>query len=201
MLDFKIVIEHLEERITPWLLFEYINASRLVGRDKIIFSNIPPGRASRILSRYGEVYPRRIREYCDTRKIIILDLKAEKMLEKADIRAGDLIVIGGILGSHPPMGRTGRLLTRHYPGARVRSLGRIQFSIDGAAYVASLLASGRDLREIDIVYGLYIPSRDNDVILPYAYPIVGSRPIISRTLRRLLELLGPFDDYWDREIG
>ena len=82
----KIVIEHLEDCYSLWLLYEYINASTLVGRDNIIYSNIKSSRVRRILSRYGLVLDSRIGSIVREEDMIILDPSAPKTIEQRDIK-------------------------------------------------------------------------------------------------------------------
>ncbi|MEM2811468.1 MAG: hypothetical protein QXH62_00920, partial [Candidatus Bathyarchaeia archaeon] len=49
------VIEHLEPRISKWLYFEYEHASEIVGRDKLVFTNVKEREDAKILSNLGTV--------------------------------------------------------------------------------------------------------------------------------------------------
>jgi len=83
------------------------------------------------------------------------------------------------------------LLTLKAPKVKARNLGSWQFTIDGAAYVAKLIAGGKKLQSVPIKRGLVLraklrPSGVHEVLLPYAYPIVAGKPLISKKLVRYL---------------
>ena len=93
------------------------------------------------------------------------------------------VVIGGILGDHPPKGRTQKLVTAKLPSATVRSLGDEQFSIDGAVYLTKVVSEGKKLEEVSIKKGLTIRLNEYaEVYLPYAYPLKDGKPVISKEL-------------------
>jgi len=199
-LDIKICIEHLEDGYSLWLLYEYINASKLIGKDKMIYSNIRSERVYRILSRYGTVYKDRIKEHIDTSKIIILDPDADRELGYSDLIDIDCIVIGGILGDHPRKGRTRRLLSSFYYGSKTRNIGDEQYSIDGAAYMAFLILKGYRIDDIPRFNKLKIVKEDSVVELPYVYPIKDRKPIVSQIILKIIDKIGIFDDYWVKRL-
>jgi len=190
-----IAIEHLEKEYGLWILYEYINASKLCN-GHIIYTNIRSERISRILSRYGQVYKERINEIYREEDLIILDPEANEALTQGDIHSNTVIVIGGILGDHPPKKRTKKLLTSRMPRAKSRNLGRKQMSIDGAAYTAYQIARGVNYDQIHYIDGLEVEGMDWEITLPYRYPLKDGRPILSHTIRKILEEIGLFDEYW-----
>lgn len=195
----RIAIEHLEVDYSLWIIYEYINASILSQRD-IIYTNIGSERAKKILARYGKVYSESIKDLYRDGDLIILDPKAKEVLKPEDIEMGTVVVVGGILGDDPPMGRTYKLLTSRIPWARSRNLGNIQMSIDGAVYTAYLIVNGFRIEEIKFVDGLNIIGKDFEVTLPYRYPLKDGKPTLSTTIHKILEELGIFDQYWMRTI-
>lgn len=194
----RIAIEHLEKDYSLWIIYEYINASILCGGN-IIYTNIGNERVGRILARYGEVYREKIDEIYDRERIIILDPMAHKTLTPSDLRRDTVLVVGGILGDYPPRRRTKKLLTERIK-AETRNLGMEQMSIDGAAYTAYLIANGAKLDEIEFIDGLNIMGRDWEVTLPYRYPLKDGEPIISYTIKKILEEIGIFDEYWMKSL-
>jgi len=121
------------------------------------------------------------------KKNIILDPKASKRLEPDNFRDKKAVIIGGILGDHPPRGRTQKLVTAKLPDAAVRNLGKEQFSIDGAVYMAKLVSEGKRIEEIPLKRGLTIKLNEYaEVYLPFAYPLNGGRPVIHRALIQYL---------------
>lgn len=181
------VIEHLEPEISKWLYFEYTHASRIVGKDRLVFTNIKNPEDAKILSNLGLVRSESFIDIFSQDKIIILDPKAPQSLRPEDLMGIEAFVIGGILGDHPPKGRTRMLITSRAPSALSRNIGRGQFSIDGAVYVANLVSEGVRLENIAVKRGLHIRLNEKAAIyLPYMYPLKDGKPVISDELIRYL---------------
>ncbi len=179
----KFVIEHLEQDIGKWLLYECMYASKIVGKGRLIFANVKKESAKAKLSTFGTVEEKSAKEIFSSEKVIILDPKAKDPLKPEDFIGKEAIIIGGILGDHPPKGRTGKLLTEHFPKATVRNIGRAQFSIDGTIYVAKLVGEGTPLEKIPIKKGLTLRlNKYAEVYLPYAYPLKDGKPVICQKL-------------------
>ncbi len=202
----KFVIEHLEQLLSKWILIEYKHSSQIVGKENVVFTNVRRSDWRKILLRIGEVYEesitsRRIHSMFD--KIIILDPQAKILLSPKDFMyCGSIaIVIGGILGDNPPKGRTRKLLTEKMDNiAEIRNLGGNQFSIDGAVFMAYQILNGREITEIPIIVGWeekrIMMGIEHSVFLPYAYPLVEGRPLISK---ELLEYLMSGEIVFDEE--
>ncbi|MEM1649985.1 MAG: hypothetical protein QXX47_03830 [Sulfolobales archaeon] len=177
----KIIIEHLEENVGRWILAEYRHSYAIAGEDLLItgveISGLPSTR-------------KRFYEVVDVSKVVILDPQAEEELKPEDLRSCEGVVIGGILGTHPPLGRTKKLLSDRFPQALKRNIGVYQFSIDGSVYIAREIWKGRRLRDIPVVFGVIIKRTiDNmihEIMLPYAYPLAGDKPLISEELLELI---------------
>ncbi len=185
-----IVIEHLEPILTKWMYLEYKHVSALAGQDYLIITNVSDEKTRNKLSELGKVREESISVLIDEiehDKAIVLEPKATEKLKPSDFDAEKiLVIIGGIMGDHPPKGRTWELLTsRLLEKVIPRSLGSGQLSIDGAAYVALQVASGRRLEEIPLVENVEIevPSPflgiKNTIILPFTYPVVGGKPLLA----------------------
>mgnify|MGYP000728175279 FL=1 len=187
-----IVVEHLEPCISPWLLSEYSYIINLF-RDsslQVIFTNV------RRLSDYNMLKEHQVHIFNSSitsntllkdlgiSSIIVLDPKAEKPLRSNDAALADAIVIGGIMGDHPPKGRTWELITSRMPGAKPRNLGKKQLTIAGAAYVLKEVLKGIELDKITIREGLTITLKLGKyellIELPYAFPYVNDRPVLPR---------------------
>jgi ribosome biogenesis SPOUT family RNA methylase Rps3 len=180
----KIIIEHLEPELSRWLLFEYENASNILKKE-VWFTNIKKS-ALKKLKKLGTTSCQSALKVFPHKKLLILDPRAKKTLTPDDLK-DSIVVIGGILGEYPPRGRTKTLLTLKAPKAKARNLGNWQFTIDGAAYIAKLVANGKKLESIPIKCNLVLktklkPSGVHEVLLPYAYPVVAGRPLISNKL-------------------
>lgn len=176
-------IEHLEQKIGKWLLFEYENASEIVGKKSLVFTNVKKESEKLALSKLGAVENKSVIEVFNPEKVVVLDPKAKLALKPEDFAGKEAVVVGGILGDHPPKGRTSKLLTKHFPKATVRNIGRAQFTIDGAVYVAKLVSEGTPLEKIPVKKGLSIKlNKYMKVHLPYAYPLKNGKPVISQKL-------------------
>ncbi len=178
------VIEHLESEIGKWLLYEYEHASEIVGKNRLMFTNVKKEEWRRLLSRLGTVEEKSATEVFNHEKVVVLDPKAELPLTPEDFAGKEAVILGGILGDHPPKGRTRKLLTRRFKKtATVRNLGKGQFSIDGAVYVAKLVSEGTPLKAIPVQKGLSLKlNQHGEVYLPYAYPMRDGKPLISQKL-------------------
>lgn len=188
-----IVIEHLEDHVSRWLMLEYRHAESLAN-NRLVFTNgreycgklakIAPCYRESILDLEGILYTERGR-------VIILDPSADKLLEPEEAASADAIVIGGILGDHPPRRRTWEMLTSRAEGMLARSLGPYQLSIDGAVYVALKALQGVHPSSVPLVHNpcIEIPLDDLvsvEVELPFSYPLVGGRPLFAPGLEELL---------------
>ncbi|MEM1586602.1 MAG: SAM-dependent methyltransferase [Candidatus Bathyarchaeia archaeon] len=181
------VIEHLEAECGKWLYFEYENASRIVGRERLIFTSVKRAEDAEILSNLGVVRRESFIDLFDQKKIIILDPRAKERLKPEDLISKEAVIIGGILGDHPPRGRTRRLITLRAPEAAAKSIGRGQFSIDGAVYVTNLVSEGFRLEDIPVRRGLRVKVNDViEVYLPYMYPLKDGKPVVSEKLLRYI---------------
>lgn len=196
-----LAIEHLEDHVSRWLWAEYKHASMLAG-ERLVFTN---GRCfCRRLNRLAKCYEESIVElagklYTSPSKVIVLDPLAPETLEPEEARQADVIVVGGILGDHPPRGRTRRLLTSRMRGALARNIGEGQFSIDGAVYVALRVLEGARVRDIEVVRGLSVRAEaaglEFEVELPYAYPVENGRPVVAPELPELIARGLAYEEY------
>ncbi|MEM2534951.1 MAG: hypothetical protein QXD12_04010, partial [Candidatus Nezhaarchaeales archaeon] len=79
-------------------------------------------------------------------------------------------------------GRTRKLITLRAPEAAARNLGKGQFSIDGAIYMALKVAQGVELSDIPVADSLTLKCGDLEIYLPFSYPLVNGKPVISPKL-------------------
>ncbi len=198
-----IVIEHLEPRFSRWLEAEYLHSLQIAGT-RLVFTNM--GKLCSVIQWPFKpyCYMESVRHlagilYNDPRNIIVLDPTAKDTLTPEEAARAEVIVIGGILGDHPPRRRTSTLLTRHLvPPGISRNIGKHQLSIDGAVYVALKIIEGRSLNDIEFIISPKIVVEDGffgevEIILPYAYPIVDGRPLISRKVIEILRKGSAYD--------
>lgn len=189
----KVIIEHGEPVLSKWLWFEYYNCFKIIGRDNLIFTNVKRLEDYNKLKSIGEVYRESIIYLVKNGvfrfdEIIILDPKAPIPLSPADFKGSTKIVIGGILGDYPPRGRTSKFITSKLESCIARNLGPHQFSIDGSVYMALQVSLGKSLSQIPVALGFEIKVNDfHEIFLPYAFPVVNGRPLISRELIEYLK--------------
>jgi len=177
------VIEHLEPKLGEWLHIEYSHAARIVGKKRLLITNVKKKGEFHKLVKIARVERKRACELFKQRELIVLDPRARKKLSPTDMRGRGVIIIGGILGEEPPLGRTRELLTRTLPRASARNLGKEQLAIDGATYLAKQVSKGRSLEEVPVQHGLEIQiSEVQSTYLPYTFPLVGGKPLISQEL-------------------
>ncbi|MGQ9788465.1 MAG: hypothetical protein ACUVQM_04045 [Candidatus Hadarchaeaceae archaeon] len=177
-----LAIEHLEPRLSEWLYLEYSSSAEIAGGELLI-CNVRRDADYRKLSRIARVERKSSLEIFRQEEMIVLDPLARKALSPDDFRERPVVLIGGILGNDPPLGRTRQILSKRLPGALKRNIGRHQFAIDGAVYVARQIALGEILEKIPVQLGLEVqiePGYSN--LLPYAFPLVEGRPLISEAL-------------------
>ncbi len=184
----KIIIEHCEPVLSKWLWIEYKHSSEILGRENISFTNVKNEKERNILSTLGTVYEESIINMRELHpKIIILDPKASQTLTQHEAITS-ILVVGGILGSSPPKGRTWKLITSRIPNVKARNLGHIQLPIDVSVYVSLKIASGTPLHDIKIKRGINIKISKNHIIrLPFGYPIVNGKIFISPELVKYLK--------------
>jgi ribosome biogenesis SPOUT family RNA methylase Rps3 len=185
-----IVVEHLEPELSEWLFAEYAHAAEITG-GRLLITNVKLNNERRRLSRICEVRKESVAEIFMPRELLVLDPRARRRLRTEDMSRVSAAVIGGILGDDPPQGRTRRLLTEKLPGCIPRNIGRGQFSIDGSVYIVREVAAGRRLEDIQTVQDVEIPLEEGlSIILPFSYPVVGEKPLISERLVRYLRRKG-----------
>jgi len=197
-----VVVDNMEVRASKWAVEEYVESSRVaksIGAEFYVSGIITP-ELEALLARRGVELLLDSRSLCNRPDSILLDLWAEKTLDPLEVWGARCFVIGGIMGDHPPRGRT-RLLYDKYPYAAKRNLGRLQFSVDGAVKMLAKILAGMHVNEAEIIYpvSLEVKGHLGTVIveLPYAYPAESGRPMIAEGVRRLLER----GIMWDETFG
>ncbi|RLE83618.1 MAG: hypothetical protein DRJ41_04585 [Thermoprotei archaeon] len=175
------IIEHMEPVLSRWMWIEYKHASRIVGKESLWITNVKDREERRILEDIAaRVFEESVSEInIPSKKVIVLDPSASVTLKPGDFGESVSVVVGGIMGDYPPQGRTRKLASKLI-SAEVRTLGPYQFPIDSAIYVALEVSKGRRLDEIPIIDKLEVKvSEGHTILLPYAYPIVDGKPLIS----------------------
>lgn len=201
-----IVIEHLEDHLSRWIILEYRHVRSMVG-DRLVITNARlGGGCKRFRDAIGGVrcYDEplgmlRGELYSREDEILILDPKAKELLEPQETNAYRVVVVGGILGDHPPRGRTAQFLSRRFPKAAKRSLGPHQLSIDGAVYVYLQVEHGVKPLDVPLVVKpkikFAIMGFEYEVELPFAYPKVNDKPLLAPGLIELLKTGLAYEEY------
>lgn len=173
-----LIIEHLEE-LRDWVLLEYRHASEW-WKDKLIFTNVEEHEREE-LAKLGGVIPQSVTEFpFDRSKLIVLDPFAEEELKPEDIQEDTLIVVGGILGDIEFTGKTKKFITEKMEGVKARHIGSVQFSIDGSAIVAKLIADGKRLEEIEYEEHPTIKLDEfSEITLHYAVPKLDGKLLLT----------------------
>lgn len=169
------VIEHLEQKLHKWCMFEYENISKVVGKENLIFTNIK--RKNDFLTKIGKVEKKRIFELItDKESICILDPDAKEILKSTDSKKFKYFVFGGILGDNPPRKRTGPELSKFMPKVAKRHIGSVQMSTDNAVLTTKLILDGKKFEEISFIDSPEIQFDEFRFLeLPYRYVNVGTK--------------------------
>ncbi|MFH0961702.1 MAG: SAM-dependent methyltransferase [archaeon] len=178
----RFVVENFEKP-SDWVLLEYRHAAKIAGKGNLLISGS---------GNLGKKLPTDKKHAWQLRSLpdpIILDPSAKEVLEPEDFSAGEnSVVIGGICGDVPPKARTAELLTKRFPGARARSLGGLQLSIDNALWTAKRISEGRRLSEIPFVQQIELKlGKYETVKINFGYPLVQGKPLVTPGLAALLK--------------
>jgi ribosome biogenesis SPOUT family RNA methylase Rps3 len=190
------IIEHLEPVLGKWIWLEYQHVSNMVGYRNLLFTNVRNRSEASKLKEIGNVTRKSIVNLrrSENETMIILDPGSSNPLSPRDFSGNASLIVGGILGDHPPSGRTKLALTDKMPNMLSRNLGSNQFSVDGAVHIALEVASGKSIADIPIEVGVEINvSKRHSSYLPFAYPLVRGRPLLAPGLRGYLRK-GVFKD-------
>jgi ribosome biogenesis SPOUT family RNA methylase Rps3 len=190
----KYVIEHLDEELEQWSMWEYENISVTVGKGNLIFSNmhnIKNKENVEKLKQLGTTTQEPVNEMqqVNLKRACLLDPSAEKTLCPDDAENFDFLIFGGILGDNPPQKRTEKLLSPRLPGIEKRNLGDMQMSTDNAVKCAKLIVEDKiPFEEIKFIdnYELKITEKES-VVLPYRYLFEDNKPFMHKKLLEYLK--------------
>jgi len=190
----KYIIEHLDEELEQWSMWEYENISAVVGKENLIFTNLHSIKNKENLDklkRLGETKEQPVNELkqMDIKRACLLDPSAEKILCPEDADKFDYLIFGGILGDNPPQKRTEKLLSPRLQGIAKRNLGDMQMSTDNAVKCSKKIVEDKvPFDQIDFVdnYELKITEKES-VILPYRYLFEDNKPFMHKKLLEYLK--------------
>lgn len=173
------IIEHLEPKLWEWCLIEYESISNIVGKSYLWFTNVKNKSEIKKLEKFGKVIKESIREL-NLKNILILDPEADKTLTTEDTKEFQYLIFGGILGDYPPRKRTKEELTKFFPGAEQRNIGKEQFSTDNAVKVCHMIEQGKRFHDIPLIKDAEIEINDvESFILPFTYVEENGKPFMS----------------------
>jgi ribosome biogenesis SPOUT family RNA methylase Rps3 len=186
----QFVIEHLDPEVFPWSLLEYTHISSVVGKDKLVFTNVLKDGGK--LDGLGSVHKESVKDMIvdkkiDFKKVCVLDPLAEKELSVDD--DFDYFVFGGVLGNDPMDGRTEREITSFLPFSAKRSLGDKQMSTDTAVHVVKKIVVDKiEFKDMVFIDDPEIRlGQGYSQILPYRYLVVNDQLVFTPGLIQLLK--------------
>ena len=179
------IIEHLEPRLWKWCLYEYKNISKIVGKDRLWFTNVK--RNGKMLKKYGRVFKKSVKEM-NLKNSCVLDPEANKTLTTSESRKFRYFIFGGILGDNPPKKRTREELSIYIPYATIRNIGKEQMASDNAVFVVKEILNEKKLKNLNFKDSLEIKiNKIESVILPYRYVLINKKPFISKEIINYLK--------------
>lgn len=180
------IVEHLEPKLWAWCLIEYKHISKIIGKERLLFTNINR-KDLRKLVKYGKVFTESVQEL----KLVnacILDPEAPEKFTPKKAASYKYLIFGGILGDYPPRKRTAKELSVFFPKLPKYNLGNMQMSTDNAIYVAKRIVEGvpfSKLRFRDCITARL--NKIESVDFPYRYALVRKKPLISKELIKYLK--------------
>ncbi|CCD26279.1 protein-arginine N-methyltransferase SFM1 NDAI_0H01050 [Naumovozyma dairenensis CBS 421] len=201
----KYIIEHMEEGFSEWVILEYSQILRDVGKENLILSSLPHGTTEKdipkrlldlglqwttkdlidIPSDFPDLKP------LQNGRVCLLDPRAEIDLKPSDVNEFDYFVFGGILGDHPPRDRTSELKTA-YPNLLIgRRLGDKQMTTDTAIRTTQLIVKKQikfdDIKFMD--YPEFRFSKYEATEMPFRYVVdtKTKKPILPQGMMELIK--------------
>ncbi|MBI2659870.1 hypothetical protein HYX07_01785 [Candidatus Woesearchaeota archaeon] len=181
----KYIIEHLEPELYEWCLIEYVHISKIVGKNRLIFTNVKGKKSSKKLRKFGSVFEKSV-SVLGLKGICVLSQYSKKTLKTKDKDAFRYFVFGGILGDNPAKKRTNAIIKKLKSKKirfQERNLGNRQMPTDTAVYVAKRIFYGKKLGDLKFVDNLEIEVNENESInINFRYALDGNKAIISDKL-------------------
>ena len=176
------LLEHLEPKLYKWCFLEYQHISQIVGKDKLLFTNIKTPSQRKKLLPWGKVESKSVTEL-NLPRACILDPFAQKTLLPEDKHHFDYFIFGGILGDYPMKART-KVELSHKIKAETRNIGKEQFPTDNAFYVVKeIIEHKKHLSDLQFQDELVLPIKEGEeLILPFRYVVIQGKPLISPAL-------------------
>ncbi|RMD58469.1 hypothetical protein D6825_00740 [Candidatus Woesearchaeota archaeon] len=176
----RYIVEHLEPEVYPWCILEYKHASRTVGKENLLITNVKDKR----LEEFSQTTEKSVKEI-KLERACVLDPEAPEKLTPEKAKEFENFIFGGILGDNPPRARTKEELQLNYPRY---NLGEKQMSTDTAIIVTHKIVMGEPLEKMKFKNGITINiAEGEEVQLPYSYLVVDGKPLIAPGLEKMLK--------------
>ena len=186
----------MEEGFSQWVILEYSQIIRDVGKENLILSSLPEGTTEAdIPQALLDLGLQWTTEECVNLngglardQVCLLDPAAEEDLEPQDNQKFQYFVFGGILGSHPRIDRTG-ILRKKY-GFAGRRLGALQMTTDTAIRTTQLIVQQQvkfeDIKFLDYPEIRY--SKYESTEMPFRYVVdANGEPILPEGMLDLIK--------------
>lgn len=147
--EMKYVIEHMEQGFTPWVVLEYAQIIKDVGKENLYLVSLPEGTTEADMPKElidlglqwttEDIVPylAGMEDVQDKSDLCLLDPRAEIDLQPSDTANFKYFIFGGILGDHPPRDRTGELKKKLL--CATRRLGSLQMTTDTAVRTTQII--------------------------------------------------------------
>lgn len=187
----------MEEGFSEWVILEYSQIIREVGKENLILTSLPSSTTEKdIPERLLNLGLQWTTKECvdidegrfEKSKVCLLDPAAETELVPEDGKQFDYFVFGGILGSHPRIDRTG-ILRKKY-GFSGRRLGSLQMTTDTAIRTTQTIIENQtkfeDIKFIDYPEIRYNKYESTEMPFRYILDKEGT-PILPEGMLKLIE--------------
>ena len=184
------ILEHLEPRLYKWCQLEYEHISKIIGKEKLIFTNVKTSSQKKKMEKLGRVEAKSIVSLSfNPQRICILDPFAPKTLTPEDTKRFDYFIFGGILGDYPMRARTKEELSSKLKGAETRNIGKEQMPTDNAFYVVKeIIEHGKKLEELKFKDSPELEVKEGEsIIMPFRYVLVNGKMLMSKKLEHFLK--------------
>jgi ribosome biogenesis SPOUT family RNA methylase Rps3 len=184
----KYIIEHMDKRLYKWSLLEYTHLAQIVGRKKLIFSNIKTASQQEKLKALGNIEKKSVTQL-NLSKACVLDPHATKLLTPEDSKKFEYFIFGGVLGDHPPRKRTEELTAQIPFKVEKRNLGKKQMSTNTAVLVAKMILEDKTSFD-NITFQDEISVEINEfacIDLPYRYVVKDGNPVLPQGMIEFLK--------------
>ncbi|KAI3404725.2 hypothetical protein KGF56_002493 [Candida oxycetoniae] len=198
----KYIIEHMEEGFSEWVILEYAQIIRDIGKDNLILTSLPENTTeSDIPQQLRDLGLQWSTKECveiiqaenageiNKDQVCLLDPAAEVDLVPSEKSKFKYFVFGGILGQHPRVDRTG-ILRKKY-GFAGRRLGKLQMTTDTAIRTTQrIIENGVEFNKIkfldypEIKYNKYESTE-----MPFRYIVddIKGEPILPKGMLELIK--------------